>query len=428
MHIKQLRKYLARWCSPDEARAVGWAVVGLRAVLIEAASESDMAISGGEEGMRLLLRLSESDWEKVRERVLTGWHKDTEAGKFWLPEPAKAVVIPAVRGAGGRKSDSPFKSRPGRTATIASELPLVPAGGSVQEARQPKAQKEEDLRERFLRFWTHYPKKASKEAAFTAFKRHAPNDALLETMIADVRLRAFTTKWSQHDGSYISNASTYLNNSGWTEPLVLTETELAASTLPEKERRVFLDKNRREVTAWVTTQRVLGQIPTIMDLAAHLGIPKLPESVQELGGAAVVPAGEVIDVTARATTAPASAPALRSPEVLDAVPSERALVTIGGEAPVTGFRAELLQALSGMDEERRQRILAKPEAMQRQWLKIHRATAQKAPAQKNEAKAELMPENTASEKPTGSRGREGPMAHAARDPVIPTGGDRADWW
>lgn len=426
MHIKQLRKYLARWCSPDEARAVGWAVVGLRAVLIEAASAADMAISGGEEGMRMLLRLSESDWEKVRERVLTGWHKDTEAGKFWLPEPAKAVEMPTVRGAGGRKSDSPFKSRPGRTATIASELPLVPAGASVQEARQPKAQKEGDLRDRFLRFWEHYPKKASKEVAFTAFKRHAPNDALLETMIADVRLRAFTTKWSQHDGSYVSNASTYLNNSGWTEPLVLNETELAASTLPEKERRAFLDKNRREVTAWVTTQRVLGQIPTLMDLAAHLGIAKLPESVQEIGGAVVRPTGDVIDVTAR--PANASAPPLPNPEVLDAAPAERALVTVGGEAPPTGFRAELLQALSGMDEERRRRILAKPEAMQRQWLKIHSATAQKAPAQKNEVKAVLMPENTASERPTGSRGREGPMAHAGRDPVIPTGGDRADWW
>lgn len=428
MHIKQLRKYLARWCSPEEAGAVGWAVVGLRAVLIEAASAADMAISGGEEGMRMLLRLSESDWAKVRERVLTGWHKDTEAGKFWLPEPAKAVEMPTVRGAGGRKSDSPFKSRPGRTATIATELPLVPAGTSIQEARQPKAQKEEDLRDRFLRFWAHYPKKASREAAFTAFKRHAPNDALLETMIADVRLRAFTTKWSQHDGSYVYNASTYLNNSGWTEPLVLNETELAASTLPEKDRRAFLDKSRREVTSWVTTQRVLGQIPTLMDLAAHLGITKLPESVQGFGGAVVRPAGDVIDVTARPAHAPAPAPSLPGPEVLDAEPAERALVTVGGEAPPTGFRAELLQALSGLDEERRQRILAKPESMQRQWLKMHRATEQKAPAQKNEAKAELMPENSASEKPTGSQGWERPMGHAARGPSIATGGDRADWW
>lgn len=67
----------------------------------------------------------------------------------------------------------------------------------------------------FELFWGVYPKKKAKEAARKAWAKIKPNDALIKTIIADVRAKSDSQEWKKEKGQYIPHPATYLNGKRW---------------------------------------------------------------------------------------------------------------------------------------------------------------------------------------------------------------------
>jgi hypothetical protein len=75
----------------------------------------------------------------------------------------------------------------------------------------------------FDRFYQEYPKKVARGAALKAFKSCKPNESLVETMIAALKLQADSPDWQKEGGKYIPNPATWLNGERWKDQLSLTE-------------------------------------------------------------------------------------------------------------------------------------------------------------------------------------------------------------
>ena len=65
----------------------------------------------------------------------------------------------------------------------------------------------------FEKFWTVYPKKTGKGAAFTSWKKngHPP----LDQVIAIIQLASRSPKWLEQNGRFIPNPATWLNQKRW---------------------------------------------------------------------------------------------------------------------------------------------------------------------------------------------------------------------
>jgi hypothetical protein len=382
----------------------------MRAALILEASKSDMCVTGDEDVLREIIRASQVRWSDVREGVMHGWNRDSQKGIFWLqppPPPKKAERVPREKipdqvpiGAAKEKSKGALSVNIDKCAVrvTGEERSSTPETKTeVKEARRPKDIRDATIEERFETFWSIYPNLSGRKPAFDAFKAKKLTNEELQSVISDVKLRSFTRKWTRQGGEFIPHASTYLNNTAWTEPLLLTDSELAASTLPAKERKVFFDRSLREIETWTGTQRVMGLIPSIADLAAHIGVPVLPSNVVN---ADLVDSRfsreNVIDAEATVASNPAGSN-------LATVPTK---ATPKSPKP-SAFKVELDDALSNFDEDHRQRVLSKPEAKQREWLKLWKATNSNN-QQKTATKPEFLMENTpkkASSKATPSSQR-----------------------
>ncbi len=96
--------------------------------------------------------------------------------------------------------------------------------------------------DRFDDFYAVYPRKVSKQAALKAWRALKPNDALVETIIADVK-RRLETEWRGKDMQYIPHPSTYLNQRRWEDETEVTrvaehrEPDTVVLT-PEEEREI----------------------------------------------------------------------------------------------------------------------------------------------------------------------------------------------
>jgi hypothetical protein len=97
---------------------------------------------------------------------------------------------------------------------------------SLTHREEGKERKEVDTRqnagslhERFSRFWTAYPKKASKGTAEKAFAKIKPDDALLQNMLSALATASASEAWRKEGGQYIPNPATWLNAKGWEDEI-----------------------------------------------------------------------------------------------------------------------------------------------------------------------------------------------------------------
>lgn len=70
-------------------------------------------------------------------------------------------------------------------------------------------------RENFESFWKAYPRKVAKEAAWKAFQKHKPDDALLSTMLSALNVQKASEQWTKASGQFIPHATTWLNQKRW---------------------------------------------------------------------------------------------------------------------------------------------------------------------------------------------------------------------
>jgi hypothetical protein len=88
------------------------------------------------------------------------------------------------------------------------------------EQKQSKAIADDSL---FDRFYVVYPKKVARAAAIKAFRACKPNESLVETMIAALKLQIDSPDWQKEGGKYIPNPATWLNGERWKDQLSSTE-------------------------------------------------------------------------------------------------------------------------------------------------------------------------------------------------------------
>ncbi|MEN6334078.1 MAG: helix-turn-helix domain-containing protein [Phycisphaerales bacterium] len=101
----------------------------------------------------------------------------------------------------------------------------------------------------FDRFWRVYPKRVAKEAARKAFARIAPDDAMLDRMIAAVKTQRDTNQWTKDGGQYIPHPATWLNAHRWEDevpaakgPVVDADREIQVPfNSPTKEHYAIMD-------------------------------------------------------------------------------------------------------------------------------------------------------------------------------------------
>ena len=75
----------------------------------------------------------------------------------------------------------------------------------------------------FEQFWSAYPRKQNKANARKVFDKLAPDQALLDRILAALAWQTKSADWMKDDGQYVPLASTYLNGRRWEdEPPVNT--------------------------------------------------------------------------------------------------------------------------------------------------------------------------------------------------------------
>lgn len=75
------------------------------------------------------------------------------------------------------------------------------------------------LRARFERFWSEYPRKVAKDAAWAVWLKRAPADDLTTQIIAAVRRQRASEQWTKDGGQFIPHARTWLNQGRWQDEI-----------------------------------------------------------------------------------------------------------------------------------------------------------------------------------------------------------------
>jgi len=71
----------------------------------------------------------------------------------------------------------------------------------------------------FQEFWTAYPKKKSKDAAYRAWKARRPDRAMVEVMLTALAALKSSAQWTEAGGRFIPYPSTWLNAGGWQDEI-----------------------------------------------------------------------------------------------------------------------------------------------------------------------------------------------------------------
>lgn len=90
--------------------------------------------------------------------------------------------------------------------------PPSPQGGRTRGSKAP-------VQDKFDQFWSAYPKRVKKQAAFKAFQHIDPDDTLLEQMIYSLELAKLSRQWRKDDGDFIPHPATWLNAGQWDDEL-----------------------------------------------------------------------------------------------------------------------------------------------------------------------------------------------------------------
>ncbi len=81
--------------------------------------------------------------------------------------------------------------------------------------KPPISPKGDEYSPDFLTFWSGYPKKVGKGAAWRAYQKVRPDRDLLEFMLKAVAVQRSTQAWTKDGGQYIPHPATWLNQRRW---------------------------------------------------------------------------------------------------------------------------------------------------------------------------------------------------------------------
>lgn len=94
----------------------------------------------------------------------------------------------------------------------AESLLLNPSDESTPSRRRAKGS---GYSSAFESFWTHYPKKVGKDAAWKIWQRLRPDVDVIEAMRVALEWQTESREWTKDGGQYIPNPATWLNAGRW---------------------------------------------------------------------------------------------------------------------------------------------------------------------------------------------------------------------
>lgn len=92
-------------------------------------------------------------------------------------------------------------------------LKVDTAGGTGSE--KPGNHSKTLAEKRFDEFWSAYPKKVGKKAAWAAWKKVKPDAELFDKIMTAIGRAKATWQWQRENGRYIPNPKTWLNEGRW---------------------------------------------------------------------------------------------------------------------------------------------------------------------------------------------------------------------
>lgn len=85
----------------------------------------------------------------------------------------------------------------------------------AEEEQNPDSSKKNIQEERFVIFWSAYPRKKSKGNAEKAWKKIGPDKDLFETILTSLEKAKKGADWIKNNGQFIPYPATWLNAKGW---------------------------------------------------------------------------------------------------------------------------------------------------------------------------------------------------------------------
>jgi hypothetical protein len=114
---------------------------------------------------------------------------------------------------------------------------LAPQEGKGREQEGKGKEHQAALRARFERFWSEYPKKVGKDAAWQVWLQRAPVDDLTDRMIAALREQRASAQWLKESGQFIPHPRTWLSQGRWQDEVEKTLTPASTRATDAAYRR-----------------------------------------------------------------------------------------------------------------------------------------------------------------------------------------------
>jgi len=155
------------------------------------------------------------------------WLKDWEPADSYFPnkKPTKKEQIASNALEGCKQNATPENREQIQRTDTDTEIPTYPLTAETQPTSTTRAHRgvtetgKGATQRLFEMFWKAYPKKRSKGDAEKAFMKIKPDERLVATMIAKIRLAKTSVDWTKNAGQFIPHPASWLHAKGWEDDM-----------------------------------------------------------------------------------------------------------------------------------------------------------------------------------------------------------------
>lgn len=235
-------------------------VMRMSAITVQAACDA-LSVKPSKVIQRCLQRLVDvgllMDFEHQKRQYLCQWDWATWQPMRFVRESMQPVPPPAVLARCDASTVDRFidrhplyhksvdESYTATTSPSGREVASAPDGEVPSEAHHALANSKQltansFLRERFAEFWTHYPRKVGKDAAWKSWLKLKPSPDLLQLMLSVLAWQKQQDSWVKDGGQYIPHPATWLNQGRWQDEPTEAASANASSLALVRAGREFL--------------------------------------------------------------------------------------------------------------------------------------------------------------------------------------------
>jgi hypothetical protein len=234
-------RVVSEWLKVKEGALRGWIMCSdgrwYHTVVAEKANEAWASSLKHDHG-KLVDRLRKKD-KTIQAPTLEEWISAGRPPEFQMPS-------------AGIPTENALKVKEGKGKEIKPTTPpnpLVTEGGGKQSRRRD-SKRDAAMAERFERFYDAYPRKEARAAAEKAFSKAAPDDAMLEAILAALEAAKASHDWLKDGGQFVPLPSSWINGKRWTD-----EVRVAVTAYTDDELAVIDAYNAAMPGDWSVAER-----------------------------------------------------------------------------------------------------------------------------------------------------------------------------